>query len=48
MQATHANAYTCDADANMLQMLDNGVQNVTQALTTKGLWATTLLVFTAE
>jgi arylsulfatase A-like enzyme len=34
--------------ANMLHMLDSGVANVTAALTARGLWANTLLLFTAD
>ena len=32
----------------MLHMLDSGVANVTAALTARGLWANTLLLFTAD
>ena len=33
--------------ANMLDMLDSGLGNVSAALTTAGMWSNTLLVFSA-
>ena len=34
-------------DANMLDMLDSGLGNVSSALTASGMWSNTLLVFSA-
>lgn len=41
-------SYTRHTYANMLHMLDSGVANVTAALSEKGMWSTTLLLFSAD
>ncbi len=40
--------YSRHTYANMLHMLDSGLANVTAALSTKGMWSNTLLLFSAD